>query len=174
AHIPTQEVIDISSGSEDEHEPQPNPIRIIVPKIEEGIVTSPSARLITEVLMSMGQDKGEEPELDSPPNPSISSFSLNLDWSTPLVTEKQPPTTLEEEFPLTARTMQVIEGMDEQVSGDRPPAVTPKTTQVMKDDLEERVAIWATVPKGDNEFETIFKLRGHRILEALRSGAKQD
>ncbi|MED6125682.1 hypothetical protein PIB30_070931 [Stylosanthes scabra] len=64
--------------------------------------------------------------------------------------------------------MQVIEGMDEQVSGDRPPAVTPKTTQVMKDDLEERVVIWATVPKGDNEFETIFKLRGHRILEALR------
>ncbi|MED6211445.1 hypothetical protein PIB30_073727 [Stylosanthes scabra] len=64
--------------------------------------------------------------------------------------------------------MQVIEGIDEQVSGDRPPAVTPKTTQVMKDDLEERVAIWATVPKGDNEFETIFKLRRHRILEALR------
>ncbi|MED6163049.1 hypothetical protein PIB30_076259 [Stylosanthes scabra] len=64
--------------------------------------------------------------------------------------------------------MQVIEGMDEQVSGDRPPAETPKPNQVMKDDLEETVAIWATVPKGDNEFETIFKLRGHRILEALR------
>ncbi|MED6200052.1 hypothetical protein PIB30_081528, partial [Stylosanthes scabra] len=64
--------------------------------------------------------------------------------------------------------MQVIEGMDEQLSGNRPPVVTPKTTQVRKDDLEERVAIWATVPKGDNEFETIFKLRGHRILEALR------
>ncbi|MED6188861.1 hypothetical protein PIB30_089981 [Stylosanthes scabra] len=58
--------------------------------------------------------------------------------------------------------------MDEQVSGDRPPVETPKPNQVMKDDLEERVAIWATVPKGDNEFETIFKLRGHRILEALR------
>ncbi|MED6113134.1 hypothetical protein PIB30_068077 [Stylosanthes scabra] len=41
--------------------------------------------------------------------------------------------------------MQVIEVMDEQVSGDRPPAETPKPTQVMKDDLEERVAIWATV-----------------------------
>ncbi|MED6111905.1 hypothetical protein PIB30_056628 [Stylosanthes scabra] len=116
----------------------------------------------------MSQDNGEEPEPNSPPDPSIPSFSLNLDWSTPLVTEEQPPTTLEEEFSLTARTMQVIEGMDEQVSGDRPPAVTPKPTQVMKDDLKERVAIWATVPKGDNEFETIFKLRGHRILEALR------
>ncbi|MED6162210.1 hypothetical protein PIB30_068288 [Stylosanthes scabra] len=165
---PTQEVIDISSSSEDEHEPQPNPIKIVVPKIEEGLVTSPSARLITEVLMSMGQDKDEQPEPDSPPDPSIPSFSLNLEWSTPLVTEEQPPTTLEEEFPLTARTVQVIEGMDEQVSGDRPPAETPKPTQVMKDDLEERVAILATVPKGDNEFETIFKLRGHRILEALR------
>ncbi|MED6186528.1 hypothetical protein PIB30_067564 [Stylosanthes scabra] len=116
----------------------------------------------------MGQDKGEQPEPDSPPDPYIPSFSLNLEWSTPLVTEEQPPTTLEEEFPLTARTMQVIEGMDEQVSGDRPPAETPKLTQVMKDDLEERVAIWATVPKGDNEFEMIFKLREHRILEALR------
>ncbi|MED6141315.1 hypothetical protein PIB30_102203 [Stylosanthes scabra] len=58
--------------------------------------------------------------------------------------------------------------MDEQVSGDRPPTATPKTIQVMKDDLEERVVIWAMVPKGDNEFETIFKLRGHRILKALR------
>ncbi|MED6126163.1 hypothetical protein PIB30_075683 [Stylosanthes scabra] len=127
---PTQEVIDISSSSEDEHEPQPNPIKIVFPKIEEGLVTSPSARLITEVLMSMGQDKGEEPEPNSPPDPSIQSFSLNLEWSTPLVTEEQFPTTLEEEFPLTARTMQVLEGMDEQVSGDRPPAETPKPTQL--------------------------------------------
>ncbi|MED6159096.1 hypothetical protein PIB30_039242 [Stylosanthes scabra] len=78
-YTPTQEVIDILSGSEDEHEQQPDPIRIVVPKIEEGLVTSPSARLITEVLMSMGQDKGEEPEPDSPPDPSIPSFSLNLD-----------------------------------------------------------------------------------------------
>ncbi|MED6111922.1 hypothetical protein PIB30_056790 [Stylosanthes scabra] len=78
-YIPTQEVIDISFGSDDEHEPQPDPIRIVVPKIEEGLVTSPSARLITEALMSMGQDKGEEPEPDSPPDPSIPSFSLNLD-----------------------------------------------------------------------------------------------
>ncbi|MED6183418.1 hypothetical protein PIB30_037687 [Stylosanthes scabra] len=93
----------------------------------------------------MGQDKGEESKLDSPPDPSIPSFSLNLDWSTPLGTEEQPPTTLEEEFPLTARTMQVIKGMDEHVSGDRPPVETPKPTQVIKDDLEERVTIWVTV-----------------------------
>ncbi|MED6197813.1 hypothetical protein PIB30_060240 [Stylosanthes scabra] len=155
---PSQSVLEVVS--EDEHEPQPNPIKVVVPKIEEGHVTSPSARLITEVLMGMGQDKGEEPEPNSPPDPSIPSFSLNLDWSTPLVTEEQPHTTLEQQFPLTDRTMQVIEGMDEQVSGDRPPAETPKPTQVMKDDLEERVTIWATVPKGDNEFEMIFKLRG--------------
>ncbi|MED6197155.1 hypothetical protein PIB30_054076 [Stylosanthes scabra] len=84
---PTQEVIDISSSSEDEHEPQPNPIKVVVLKIEEGLVTSPSSRLITEVLMSMGQDKGEEPKPDSPPDPSIPSFSLNLDWSRPIGTE---------------------------------------------------------------------------------------
>ncbi|MED6212129.1 hypothetical protein PIB30_080305 [Stylosanthes scabra] len=29
---PTQEVIDISSSSEDEHEPQPHPIKVVVPK----------------------------------------------------------------------------------------------------------------------------------------------
>ncbi|MED6224337.1 hypothetical protein PIB30_083000 [Stylosanthes scabra] len=81
---PIQEVIDISSSSEDEHEPQPKPIKVVVPKVEEGLVTSPSSKLITEVLMSMGQDKGEESKPDSPPDPSIPSFSLNLDWSRPL------------------------------------------------------------------------------------------
>ncbi|MED6137897.1 hypothetical protein PIB30_069335 [Stylosanthes scabra] len=50
--------------------------------------------------------------------------------------------------------------MDEHVSGHGSPLETPKPTQVIKDDLEERVAIWAMVPKGDNDFETIFKLRG--------------
>ncbi|MED6124174.1 hypothetical protein PIB30_056636 [Stylosanthes scabra] len=58
--------------------------------------------------------------------------------------------------------------MDELVSGHGPPLETTQPTQVIKDDLEERVAIWATVSKRDNDFETIFKLRGHRVLEALR------
>ncbi|MED6219515.1 hypothetical protein PIB30_036496 [Stylosanthes scabra] len=57
---PTQEVIDISSGSEDEHEPQPHLIKVVVPKVEDCLVTSPSSKLITEVLMSMGQDLGQQ------------------------------------------------------------------------------------------------------------------
>ncbi|MED6110037.1 hypothetical protein PIB30_039208 [Stylosanthes scabra] len=165
---PTQEVIAISSNSKDEHEPQLQPIKVVVPKVEDCLVTSPNSKLITEVLMSMGQDLGQQPPPESPHDPSIPSFSLNLDFSRPLGTHEQPPKALEEEFPLTARTISVIESMDELVSGHGPPLETPQPTQVIKDDLEERVAIWATVSKGDNDFETIFRLRGHQVLEALR------
>ncbi|MED6187484.1 hypothetical protein PIB30_076900 [Stylosanthes scabra] len=45
---PTQEIIDVSSGSEDERQP-------LIPKTEEYHVYSPSARIITEVLMSMNR-----------------------------------------------------------------------------------------------------------------------
>ncbi|MED6188835.1 hypothetical protein PIB30_089665, partial [Stylosanthes scabra] len=33
--------------------------------------------------------------------------------------------------------------------------------------LEEKVAIWATVSKGDTDFETNFKLRGHRVVSLM-------
>ncbi|MED6211731.1 hypothetical protein PIB30_076455 [Stylosanthes scabra] len=52
---PTQEVIDVSSGSEDERQP-------LIPKTEEYHAYSPSARIITEVLMSMNRD--ETPSFD--------------------------------------------------------------------------------------------------------------
>ncbi|MED6210754.1 hypothetical protein PIB30_067068 [Stylosanthes scabra] len=47
---------------------------------------------------------------------------------------------------------------------------TPQTTKSLENqkNLEEKVVTWATVPKGDNEFETIFKLSGDRFLEAMR------
>ncbi|MED6222515.1 hypothetical protein PIB30_065155 [Stylosanthes scabra] len=60
---PTQEVIDVSSGSEDEKPP-------LIQKIEEYHAYSPSARIITEVLMSMNRD--EAPSFDlgiDPPQP---------------------------------------------------------------------------------------------------------
>ncbi|MED6107752.1 hypothetical protein PIB30_017018 [Stylosanthes scabra] len=34
--------------------------------------------------------------------------------------------------------------------------------------MEKRVAIWGTIPKGDNEFLPIFNLKGDKCLEALR------
>ncbi|MED6147098.1 hypothetical protein PIB30_040808 [Stylosanthes scabra] len=75
---------------------------------------------------------------------------------------------MEEEFPLTARTIAVMNSLDEHVSGHAPTIATPQPTQAIKDNFKERVAIWETVPKGGNDYETIFKLRGHRFLEAVR------
>ncbi|MED6169049.1 hypothetical protein PIB30_017617 [Stylosanthes scabra] len=77
----TQEVIDISSNSDDDKEPQPRPIKMMVPKVEECLVSSPASMLITDVLMSMGEDTAIEPqpEEESQPDPSMPSFSLNLD-----------------------------------------------------------------------------------------------
>ncbi|MED6212113.1 hypothetical protein PIB30_080179 [Stylosanthes scabra] len=60
---PTQEVIDVSSGSEDEQQP-------LIPKIEEDHVSSPSSKIITEVLMRMNR----EPQRDEAP-----SFDLGID-----------------------------------------------------------------------------------------------
>ncbi|MED6223762.1 hypothetical protein PIB30_077236 [Stylosanthes scabra] len=77
---PTQEVIDISSSSEDEHKPQP--IKVVVLKIEDCLVTSPSSKLITEVLMSMGQELPPE----SQPDPSVPSFSVGKEFQIPLRT----------------------------------------------------------------------------------------
>ncbi|MED6135474.1 hypothetical protein PIB30_046815 [Stylosanthes scabra] len=53
---PTQEVIDISPGSEDEQQP-------LIPKTEEDPVSSPSSKIITEVLMNMNK----EPQRDKAP-----------------------------------------------------------------------------------------------------------
>ncbi|MED6138457.1 hypothetical protein PIB30_074348 [Stylosanthes scabra] len=60
---PTQEIIDFLLGSEDEQQP-------LIPKTEEDHVSSPSAMIITEVLMSMNK----EPQRDEAP-----SFNLGID-----------------------------------------------------------------------------------------------
>ncbi|MED6169751.1 hypothetical protein PIB30_024268 [Stylosanthes scabra] len=93
---------------------------------------------------------------------------LNLGFPTPPETQDQPPTTLDEEFPLTARTMAVIYNMDEHVNGPAPTVATPQPTQAIEDDFDERVATWATVPKGGNDYEPVFRLRGPKFLEAIR------
>ncbi|MED6193767.1 hypothetical protein PIB30_022555 [Stylosanthes scabra] len=121
-----------------------------IPKVEQCVVSSPASMLITDVLMSMTEDTTIEPqpEEESQPDPSMPSFSLNLDNPTPQADEQPSPKTLEEEFPLTARTMAVIKSLDEQVRANAPALETPQQTQVEDDDFEERVATWATVPKG--------------------------
>ncbi|MED6223180.1 hypothetical protein PIB30_071486 [Stylosanthes scabra] len=85
---PTQEVIDISSSFEDEHEP--TQIKVVVPKIEDCLVTSPKTKLITEVLTSMGH----ELPLESQPDPSVPSFSFGPEFERPLGTKEQSPNTL--------------------------------------------------------------------------------
>ncbi|MED6180480.1 hypothetical protein PIB30_010695 [Stylosanthes scabra] len=75
---------------------------------------------------------------------------------------------MEEEFPLTARTMAVIKSLDERVSANAPALETPQQIQEEDDDFQERVATWATVSKRGNDYELIFDLRGPRTLEAMR------
>ncbi|MED6226199.1 hypothetical protein PIB30_101121, partial [Stylosanthes scabra] len=82
---PTQEMIHISSSSDDEHEPQS--IKDVVPKIEDCLVTSPSSKLITEVLMSMGQELPPE----SQPDPSVPSFSLGRSFKDLFEHRNNPP-----------------------------------------------------------------------------------
>ncbi|MED6189920.1 hypothetical protein PIB30_100688 [Stylosanthes scabra] len=134
---PTQEIIDVSSGSEDERQP-------LIPKTEEYHVSSPSARIITEVLMTMNR----EPQRDEAP-----SFDLGI--NSPL---------------FTTQDLSDIEELDELVKKAQDQFQTPQTKKSLENqkDLEEKVVTWATVPKGDNEFETIFKLSANRFLEAMR------
>ncbi|MED6138205.1 hypothetical protein PIB30_072114 [Stylosanthes scabra] len=73
---PTQEVIDVSSSSEDERPP-------LIPKTEQLDPYSPSAKIISEELISMNRD--EAPSLDlgiDPPLPQreeAPSFDLGID-----------------------------------------------------------------------------------------------
>ncbi|MED6148042.1 hypothetical protein PIB30_049503 [Stylosanthes scabra] len=89
-----------------------------------------------------------EPQRDEAP-----SFDLGID----------PPL-------LTTQDLSDIEELDELVKKAQDQFQTPQTKKSLENqkDLEEKVVTWATVPKGDNEFETIFKLSGDRFLEAMR------
>ncbi|MED6123619.1 hypothetical protein PIB30_050803 [Stylosanthes scabra] len=147
---PTQEVIDVSSSSEDERPP-------LIPKTEEYHAYSPSARIITEVLMSMNRD--EAPSFDlgiDPPLPQreeAPSFDLGID----------PPL-------LTTQDHSDIEELDELVKKAKDQFQTPQPKKSLENqkELEEKVVTWVTVPKGENKFETIFKLAGDMFLEAMR------
>ncbi|MED6175122.1 hypothetical protein PIB30_075468, partial [Stylosanthes scabra] len=147
---PTQEAIDVLSGSEDERQP-------LIPKTEEYHVYSPSARIITDVLMSMNRD--ETPSFDlgiDPPLPQRDealSFDLGIDPHL-----------------LTTQDLSDIEELDELVKKAQDQFQTPQTKKSLENqkDLEEKVITWVTVPKGGNEFETIFKLAGDMFLEAMR------
>ncbi|MED6192893.1 hypothetical protein PIB30_014228 [Stylosanthes scabra] len=88
--LATQDVIEINSDDED---PEPRPIKMLIPKVEKCVASSPASKLITDVLMSMTEDAPIEPHLEeeSQPDPSMPSFSLNLDNSTPQTDEQPPP-----------------------------------------------------------------------------------
>ncbi|MED6107027.1 hypothetical protein PIB30_010166 [Stylosanthes scabra] len=138
---PSQKVIDISSSSEDEQPP-------LIPKKEQADdndVSSPSSRIITDVLMSMNQDRTQE---------DIPSFDLGV--GEPL---------------LTTQIIEDITEMDDQLRNNLALLKTPKPTKsasYIQGDMESRVASWATTAKGENEFVTIFKLRGQKFLAAMR------
>ncbi|MED6197632.1 hypothetical protein PIB30_058381, partial [Stylosanthes scabra] len=72
---PKQEVIDISSSSDNEHEP--TPIQVLIPKVEVDHVSSPRAKIITDVLLSMNQEYPLHSEPDHAP-----SFDLGIDYGT--------------------------------------------------------------------------------------------
>ncbi|MED6210201.1 hypothetical protein PIB30_061953 [Stylosanthes scabra] len=116
---PTQEVIDVSSGSEDERQP-------LIPETEEYHVYSPSARIITEVLMSMNREpqQDEAPSLDlgiDPPLPQrdeAPSFDLGID----------PPF-------LTTQDLSNIEELDELVKKAQDQFQTPQTKKSLENQM---------------------------------------
>ncbi|MED6222135.1 hypothetical protein PIB30_061484 [Stylosanthes scabra] len=151
---PTQEVIDISSSDD---ETEPTPIRVLIPKSEVDHVSSPCAKSITEVLLSMSQDHPTHSEPDDAP-----SFDLGIDYG------KGPPPAQEERL-LTTQVISEIEELDELIKEKENQFQTPQPAQRLniRNELHDRVAIWATVPTDDNEYESIFKLSEPKFLEAI-------
>ncbi|MED6177074.1 hypothetical protein PIB30_094325, partial [Stylosanthes scabra] len=79
---PTQEVIDISSSDD---ETELTPIQVLIPKSDVDHVSSPRAKNITEVLLSMSQDHPTHSKPDDAP-----SFDLGINYG------KGPPPAQEE------------------------------------------------------------------------------
>ncbi|MED6112662.1 hypothetical protein PIB30_063623 [Stylosanthes scabra] len=127
------------SSSPEEDRQQP-----IVPKEEQDVETSPRSQMISSVLVSIRRDN---PPLEPP------SFDLGV----------KPPL-------LTPQTMDVIDEIDDQLQKNPNLLRTPDplgTSHILAD-MEKRVAIWGTVPKEDNEWLPVFKLKGDKPLDALR------
>ncbi|MED6116645.1 hypothetical protein PIB30_102170, partial [Stylosanthes scabra] len=104
-------------------------------------------------------NRDETPSLDlgiDPPLPQREealSFDLGID----------PPL-------LTTQDLSDIEELDELVQKAKDQFQTPQPIKTIENqkELEEKAVAWATMPKGGNEFETIFKLAGGMYLEAMR------
>ncbi|MED6185262.1 hypothetical protein PIB30_055401 [Stylosanthes scabra] len=137
---PTQEVIDISSSSDDE--PEPTPIQVLISKAEVDYVSSPCAKSITEVLLSMSKEHPTHSEPDDAP-----SFDLGIDYGT-------GPHQTQEERLLTTQVISDIEELDELIREKGDQFQTPQPTQSLniRHELHDRVANWATMPTWDNEY----------------------
>ncbi|MED6141191.1 hypothetical protein PIB30_100850 [Stylosanthes scabra] len=104
-------------------------------------------------------NRDEAPSLDlgiDPPLPQreeAPSFDLGIDPSL-----------------LTIQDLSDIEELDELVQKAKDQFQTPQPIKTIENqkELEEKAVAWATVPKGGNEFETIFKLARGMYLEAMR------
>ncbi|MED6129469.1 hypothetical protein PIB30_108258, partial [Stylosanthes scabra] len=104
-------------------------------------------------------NRDEAPSLDlgiDPPLPQreeARSFDLGID----------PPL-------LTTQDLSDIEELDELVQKAKDQFQTPQPIKIIENqkELEEKAVAWATVPKGGNEFETIFKLAGDIFLSQVR------
>ncbi|MED6204884.1 hypothetical protein PIB30_012932 [Stylosanthes scabra] len=169
------EIIDISLGSE--LEPEPIPLRVLVPKVEADLEASPRELLLIDTLLRLRKD--EQPSKEDDNGPALQEEEEEEE-------EQQQQQQEEEEEkeqqqpqkrnnlhnlllkPIPA-TQEVIEiNSDDEDPEPRPMKMLIPKTQVEDEDFEERVATWATVPKGGNDYELIFDLKGPRTLKAMR------
>ncbi|MED6209218.1 hypothetical protein PIB30_052573 [Stylosanthes scabra] len=112
---PTQEVVDISSSSDDE--PEPTPIQVIIPKTKVDLVSSPRAKSITDVLLRMSKEHLTYSEPDNAP-----SFDLGINYGT-------GPQQTQEEHLLTTQDVSEIEELDELIRKKGDQFQTPQPTQ---------------------------------------------
>ncbi|MED6173858.1 hypothetical protein PIB30_063604 [Stylosanthes scabra] len=135
----------------------------LIPKTESDMQYSPGERLLTDTLISMSKDEQRPPQEEEPASQSV--------------VEAVPV------FP-TQEVIDISSGFDDDNEPQPQPIKlllelgifnapwntrsTPQPTQAIEDDFDERVATWATVPKGGNDYEPVFRLLGPQILEAIR------
>ncbi|MED6107070.1 hypothetical protein PIB30_010517 [Stylosanthes scabra] len=116
----------------------------MVPKEEQDVDHSPCSQIISSVLVSIRRD---HQTIEAP------SFDLGV----------EPPL-------LTPQTMDAIDEIDDKLKKNPELLRTPDPlgTDDIIADMERRVAVWGTIPKGDNEWLPVFRLKGDKHLEALR------
>ncbi|MED6219438.1 hypothetical protein PIB30_035841 [Stylosanthes scabra] len=119
--LSTQEVIDLSSSPEEDRQ------RPMVPKEEQDVYNSPRSQMISSVLVSIRRD---HQTIETP------SFDLGV----------EPPL-------LTPQMMDAIDEIDDKLKKNPELLRTPNPlgTDDIIADMERKVAVWGTIPKGDNE-----------------------